>query len=103
MAIVVLLDGARCPVKCSLRLPKTGRVSDFVRVRERDCIFEEKYLGEQSYLDLPCRLTLRDKAVIRGQAGVSMRERRVVARKVGWGGGGFAKEDYLCVVIKLMY
>lgn len=32
MVIVVLLDGARCPAKCSLRLPKTGRVSDLVRV-----------------------------------------------------------------------
>ena len=32
MVIVVLLDGARCPAKCSLRLPKAGRVSDLVRV-----------------------------------------------------------------------
>ncbi|CAM9632743.1 unnamed protein product [Ectocarpus sp. 12 AP-2014] len=31
MVIVVLLDGARCPAKCSLRLPKSGRVSDLVR------------------------------------------------------------------------
>ncbi|CAN0439304.1 unnamed protein product, partial [Hapterophycus canaliculatus] len=33
VVIVVLLDGSRCPAKCSLRLPKTGRVSDLVRVR----------------------------------------------------------------------
>ncbi|CAN0513773.1 unnamed protein product [Ectocarpus sp. 12 AP-2014] len=32
MVIVVLIDGARCPAKCSLRLPKSGRVSDLVRV-----------------------------------------------------------------------
>lgn len=30
--IVVLLDGARCPAKCSLRLPKAGRVGDLIQV-----------------------------------------------------------------------
>lgn len=35
VVIVVLLDGARCPAKVSLRLPKTGRVSDLIMVRSK--------------------------------------------------------------------